>query len=149
MSILAQGTMIVYLLAASVTDIFRKKLSILFLLAGIIPAGILTISEYFGNGNSDTVSFILSHVSGLAVGAVFLLISAVTKEGFGKADAVLLCICGAAAGVVSLISVILFSFLLGAVYSIAMLAMGRLTRKDKFAFVPFILLGYVMMLLLK
>ncbi len=145
MRILAAAVLTGYLLGASIKDIISKRISVAFLLTGIIP--VLTcigIKLYLTVNEGSVSEVIISHAIGLLIGGIFVLISCFTEGKIGKGDAAVFCICGAAIGYEKLLVAIISAFLLGALYAAAMLAMGRFTRKSRFAFIPFIMLGYLM-----
>ena len=145
MKILRISILAGYLLAASVKDIISKRISLAFLITGIIPVFICTgIKLYEAVNDSVFLEVIISHAIGLMIGLLFILVSNFTWENLGKGDALMFCICGAAAGYEKTLITAVSAFMLGALYAAAMLAMGRFNRKSSFAFVPFIMLGYVM-----
>lgn len=139
--------MVVYLISASITDVLKKKLSRVFLLAGIIPVAVSGVVHgiYFpaGSSLSEILGLYSPYAAGLGLGALFIPVSLLTRGRIGMADAILFCISGAVSGYAPLMVIIILSFLFGSVYSIAMLAAGRFTGKSRFAFVPFILMGYL------
>ncbi len=145
MKILEISILTGYLLIASVKDIISKRLSLVFLIAGIIPVVICIGTKVYmtESGNVVTEVFV-PHAIGLLIGLLFVLISHLSGGNFGMGDALIFCICGAAVGYKMLLIAAVSAFLLGALYAVAMFAMGRFNRKSSFAFVPFIMLGYVM-----
>ena len=136
--------LICYLAAASIIDIIKKKLPLAYLAAGVIPVSVGICAELFIYENSGYMDVIFSHGAGILVGAMFLLVSILTREKLGKADAILFCLCGGTAGYGKLMTIIMSAFLLGALYAVAMLAIGRMKRNSSFAFAPFIFAGYIM-----
>ena len=142
--ILASVLLFCYLLASSVIDVARKNLSVCFLSAGMIPAAAGVLSSVIGAENTEIMSIVISHIAGVLIGAGFILVSLITGEKLGKGDGLLFAVCGAAVGYEKLIILIMSAFLFGALYSVSMLAMGKLTGKSSFAFAPFIMIGYVM-----
>ena len=129
----------VYLLALSVIDMFFKKIDRRLILLGAVP---LICSFIY-----DDEITLISRLCGLAVGGVIFLAAVLTKERIGKADALILCFTGATLGVYAEFAMICAASLLCSIYAVAMMAMGRLNRKSRIAFVPFILSGYLMLLL--
>ncbi len=144
---MAEAVLAVYLAIAAIVDILRRKLQYRLLLCGFVPVIVSVLCLYFAGDEASLLSSgLVSRALGLAVGLIFFILSCVTKERIGKGDAVIFCICGATMGIGSLIPIIMMSFLLSAVYSVAMLATGKLGKKSRIAFVPFIFLGYAMAL---
>ena len=142
-----QTILIVYLVLAATADIMRKKLSVVFLLIGVIPAALTVIAAILGT-EGEVKSGLLQCAGGAVIGALFIPISLAFRNKIGLADAIIFTICGTVFGYAGITSVILFSFLLGGLYAAAMLAIGRMTGKSTFAFVPFILLGSAMTMIL-
>ncbi len=140
----AMAVLAAYLGIAAVIDLLKKKLPVYYLVLGVIPAACGMISAVTAADLGETGRILISHAIGAGIGLFFLIICAVTREKLGKADAILFTVCGAATGYEILITLIMFSFLLSAVYAVAMLAIGRMNRKSAFAFAPFILLGFIM-----
>ncbi len=91
---------------------------------------------------------LLQCLGGAAIGAVFIPVSIVLRNKIGLADAIIFTVCGAVFGYKGIVTVIMFSFLLGGLYAAASLAIGRMTGKSTFAFVPFILLGSAMTMII-
>ena len=145
MKILATSILTGYLLIASVKDIINRRISRLYLTAGIIPViACIWARLHMISQDSLIIGILISHAVGALIGGIFILVSHLTGEKLGKGDAMIFCICGAAAGYEILAVIIISAFMLGALYAVAMLAMGRFTKKSSFAFIPFILLGYLM-----
>ncbi|MCR5684444.1 MAG: A24 family peptidase [Lachnospiraceae bacterium] len=143
----AEAVLAVYLAAAAITDLIYRKLKVSLLLCGLIPIAVSLAWRLTALSDpGGIVRELVLMSAGAAVGLIFLLLAHVTGEKIGKGDAFVFCICGTAAGIESLIPVVMLAFLLGAVYSAGMLATGRLGKKSRIAFVPFIFLGYVMSL---
>lgn len=85
---------------------------------------------------------------GLSVaGGIFLLIVLVSKGGMGGGDVTLIGALGFVLGLKGILLTIFFSFILGAIISIFLLATGLKTRKDPIPFGPFIILGFFIVLL--
>ena len=133
-----------YLGIAAVIDILKKELPVYYLVLGVFPAACGLLNAIMTADPGGTGQILFSHVTGAAIGFSFLIICVMTREKLGKADAILFAVCGAAAGYEILITLIMASFLLSAIYAVAMLAIGRMNRKSTFAFAPFILLGFIM-----
>ena len=143
----AQAVLIIYLLLASFTDIIHKKLSLRFLAFGLFPIILGAVAAILAP-ESGIKDGLLQCAGGAAIGALFIPLSIVSKNRIGLADAVIFTICGAVFGYGGIVTVILFSFLLGGLYAAASLAIGRMTRKSSFAFVPFIMLGSAMAMII-
>lgn len=133
-------TMGIYLLVTGVSDIRKKTVNILLLSTGIIPV----ILSFFINDGPD----LTDRCIGLIPGIIILAIAVLSHEKIGKADAFVFCIIGATFGLAGEIAFMGAAFLLASFASLAMLAMGRITRKSEIPFIPFILAGYLMVMIL-
>ena len=151
--IAAEAVMALYLFGAAIFDMKSRKLPVWYLFMGIIPVAVYITSGFLNTGfyvsapadaAKEVAEALIPNIAGLGIGLIFVLISKAVNERIGMGDAVIFCICGAAAGYGDLMIIIISAFLLGSVYSVAMLATGKLTRKSSFAFVPFIFLGFIM-----
>lgn len=127
----------IYLLVLAAEDMFKKSIPLLLLAAGAIPAAVS-----FFNGQRPSVS---DRGLGLAVGLVLLLIAKLGKEMIGYGDAAVFCISGLALGLRMTAVMAALSLFLLLVYAVAMLARGRLHRKSRVPFLPFVFAGYVLM----
>lgn len=131
----------VYLLVLAIIDMFMKRIDIRVILCGTVPlvVSIWTNSAYGFAGR----------LLGLVIGGVIYLLSHLTKEKIGKGDALILCFIGMIIGAEDELMLIGTSLLISAFYSISMLAIGRIRKNDRIAFVPFLFFGYLMIMFLK
>ena len=86
-------------------------------------------------------------VSGMAVGAVVLVVSKLTKEQIGMGDGSLLCITGLYMGFYKNLEMFLSALFLAAVWGIVLLIIRKGGRKTEIPFVPFMMLSYVCMMI--
>ena len=127
-----------YLSILAVVDIRQRKLPVWLLLTGIAGAVV------YQAGWSE-VPLILSAVGGLA-GLVFLVFARITGEAFGYGDGALILALGIYLGFWNLMGVLTIAFILAAGFSMIVLALKKFQRKATFPFVPFMCIGYFLML---
>lgn len=97
--------------------------------------------NYFLYGISpDLIGSILGLLAG---GGLFLAIAVISRGGMGGGDVTLTGALGFVLGVKYILLNIFLSFVLGAIISIALLALKIKTRKDPIPFGPFIVLGFL------
>jgi len=84
---------------------------------------------------------------GAGVGIIFLIISRVTREGFGYADSWGILILGLYLGFWKLLELLFAAFSMLAIFAIAMLAGKKMSRRCVLPFFPFLTVGYVAVLL--
>ena len=83
------------------------------------------------------------YVMGILLGAAFLLVSKVTKEGLGYGDSILILLLGAFVGLWQVLLVLVIAFASAAIFSSVVLVLKKMSRKKQIPFVPFLLLGYI------
>lgn len=80
---------------------------------------------------------------GALIGVFCLIVSKLTRQGFGYGDSLLILILGVFIGIWHIISVLLIAFLSSSVYSIFLLIIGKKGPKYSYPFIPFLVLGYL------
>jgi leader peptidase (prepilin peptidase)/N-methyltransferase len=138
--ILSEVVLLLFLFAAAFMDFRSGQLSLWFLL-GAMAAGLLLRIIV---GSISIKSLLL----GIIPGAVLFLIALLTKQAIGYGDCLLLVVTGIFLGLTFTILLFLISLLFAGAASILLLAMKKRKRKEALAFAPFILAGYVGVLLL-
>ncbi len=86
-------------------------------------------------------------LTGLIVGVLLLLLSVLTKGSFGMGDAKLLGVTAAFTGVSYLVQIIFWGMLCAFVYSIYLLACKKGSKKTELPFVPFLMGGMIVHML--
>ncbi len=127
----------IYLLALAAEDMFKKSVPLFLLAAGAIPAA---VSFFTGQRPS-----LADRGLGLAAGLVLLLVAKLSKEMIGFGDSAVLSIAGITLGLRMTAVMTALSLFLLLIYAVEMLASGRLHRKSKVPFLPFVFAGYVLM----
>lgn len=120
---------------SAIKDLKRKEVSLWILGIG----GIILSSLFIITANSNWMDRFL----GALVGGALLGISKVTKEQIGIGDGLLFCITGIGIGFWHNISLLLYSLMLAAVFSIFMLCYKRTLKNQVIPFVPFVFLAYL------
>lgn len=128
-----------YLLGLSIFDIRSRRLPVCLLAAGAGTAALYQII-------TEAVPGILS-MAGAAVGIVFLAVSKVTEEAFGYGDSLLILVLGIYLGFWNLLCLLVVSFTLAAGFAMIVLTIRHFKRKTVFPFVPFLSVGYFVMIL--
>lgn len=131
----------IYLLAVGIVDLKTSSIHLLLLAAGVVP---IFLSLLVGGGVS-----LSERALGLALGLMVLFVSFVSNEELGKGDALLLCVTGAFLGVYGEVFLIGMSFLFVVIYCVILLIGGRLSRKRRIPYAPFVFAGYMLMQVIK
>lgn len=128
----------IFLVTASVKDMKTRKISILFLAAAALASLGYQLCE-------STMDWRMVF-GGAAVGGVFLLISKVTREGFGYGDSIGIGILGVFLGFLRVLTVISITFFLILCISIPILWRKKMSKKYALPFYPFLTAGYLCLL---
>lgn len=138
---ISQAGCLLYLGWLSVLDIRNRRLPIWLLAAGGIFASVFHV---IWRGFP-----VILVVAGGAVGIVFLAVSKVTEEGFGYGDSILIGILGVYLGFWNLLNLLVVTFLFASGTAMAVLAKRKFRKKTVLPFVPFLGIGYVVIMLLE
>lgn len=85
------------------------------------------------------------YLTGACVGILFLFLS-IAGEGIGTGDSVLIMLLGLLLGVRRQIAILFIGVILCAVTAAVLLAVGKVGRKSKLPFVPFLLCAFCILL---
>ncbi len=129
----------VMLLLCGVQDALKKKIFIWIIAVGAILVGVCLPF-------CDTVA-ILDKIGGIAIGASVIIISIATGGKIGMGDGFLLCVTGLGLGFWNNLELFAVALFLAAVISVALLIFRLADRKKSIPFVPFLLLGYVFLII--
>jgi len=145
----------IYLGVLSFWDIRFRRIPAASLMAGIAAAAVLQIlgnlqllpdKILYGSGIFCCDMWQLSF-GGAAVGLLFLLVSKITKESLGYGDSLLILSMGIYMGLWNLLDLLCIAFFLAAVFAIILLGIKKMRKKSAFAFMPFIEVAYLVVLL--
>lgn len=128
-----------YLLVLAVADIRKKELQLTY-----IAAGLLFIPLFMIAGPAD----IVTAVYGIIPGIIMLVLYFLSKGQIGMGDVLLLLVIGPSVGFDGCICIVFSALLLMLPVAAVILISGRLTRKSRVPFVPFIFVGNVVRLLM-
>ena len=87
----------------------------------------------------------LDIAAGTGIGLVMLLIGYASRQALGYGDGLLMAAAGTYLGWAGTLVLLLCSLMVAAVTSMALLAAKKKSRKDRIAFAPFVLAGFVLM----
>lgn len=128
-----------YLLGSSVSDIWKRKVS----MAGSLLVVIIQIAFSVLTGKPGWLAI----AGGLFVGVGILFVSRVTRGAIGRGDGILFLVVGLSLGLTDTITLLLFSLLLSACFSIFLIVVCHVGRHYSFPFVPMVCLAYGGMIL--
>lgn len=130
---------VIFLGICSVTDLLRKQIWWPFSLIVMVMAATI----HFIQGKKG----IWEILAGILLGAGLLFIAWATREAIGYGDGMVVAVCGASLGFVTVLQVLLLALCFAAVWSGLLLIFGKAKRKDRFPFVPFLLLAQLFIVL--
>lgn len=122
----------VIILICTVTDIKERYVNTGFCIINILLAAI--IHTVVGNG-------FLAVCQGFIVGVIFIIISCLSRGTIGKGDGLLIMTVGSIVGLKLSVMIVVWAFMSCTIASLVAVVMGKLTMKSQIPFVPFILIG--------
>ena len=135
---------IIFLMFGSVWDLRKKCVPIMYLYAGgIVALGYLFAKSLFMR-NADIW---LCALCGAGCGLFCLFLSYVSKEQIGYGDGWIVGIVGMLSGIKIVLAVFVTAMFGLAIFSLILLAFKKGNRKTELPFVPFLLFGYVFVIL--
>ncbi len=94
--------------------------------------------------HSNMFDFILS----ICIGFIIILLSKITNNAIGAGDGLIFITIGCFLPFQFSSSVLLYSFILSSLYSLALIVIKKYTHKYKIAFSPFVFLGYLLYMMI-
>ena len=132
--------LLVGLIGFGLEDLRKKQVSLLPLILMAAVGGGLSIAS--GDWKDWTV------VLRFLPGSVILLFAWLTKESIGYGDALVLLCMGCFLSVVQFLNVCMCALTLSGVWALFLLLVRKKSRKTEIAFIPFLLVGYGVMMVL-
>ena len=140
LSVISETVLLMFLFAAALIDLRTGRLSLWFLVSGV-AAGLLLL---FLPARFSIKGFLFAMIPGTAL----FLIALITKQAVGYGDCALLLITGIFLGLELTMLLFLISLLFAGGFSILLLVLQKKGRKGELAFAPFLLAGYVSILII-
>lgn len=132
------GSGLLLLTICTILDLRYKKIWIPLIIIFAAEAAVLALCQ------PDNI---YQYLAGVAVGAIILAVSKATNGSIGMGDGYLICVLGALIGLNRVIQITLLAFGLAALAAIFMMLVWRYGRKQTMAFVPFLLIAYLIRLI--
>lgn len=125
----------IYLMVGAVCDLWKQKIPVIYLLTG---AGVAIVEAIVQCEKIWEIK-----VGGAGIGVIFLLIAKFTKEQIGYGDGWMVLILGIYLGIWELLQLLCVGFALCFVLSCVGIACKKMTRRTRIPFYPFLLAGYI------
>ena len=138
--VVSEIVLLIFFFAAAIIDFQTGRLSIWFLISGM-AAGLLL--RFLSSGFS-----IKEFLFALIPGTALFLIALLTKQAVGYGDCLLILITGIFLGPERTILQFFISLLLAGGFSILLLVLQKKGRREDLPFAPFLLAGYVGVLII-
>ena len=138
LELISKVVLLLFLGGAAIQDYRKRELPVIYIGIGFGIGLILRLVI----GEPTVLELLL----GSLVGAVFLLISRLSREAIGYGDSLMIIATGASLGIIDNVLLMLCALLLAALFSIGLLILKKYKRKDEIPFLPFLLGGYVILL---
>ena len=135
MNLLFLISMGIWLSICSFQDIRRKEVHIILLLIGIVMG-------LFGSVAGVDIT-LQNRILGVTLGGFLLGLNIITKGQIGVADGLIVCIIGIALGFYTTSGMLLSALFLSALVSLVLIVLKKVKRKTTIPFIPFLLVGYV------
>lgn len=123
----------------SLEDIKQKKLTVLYILMFGVGGVFLHLVA--------PVCSIYSMLWGMLLGLALILVSMVTRGSVGLGDGILLVVTGVYLGGSRNLELFMIGLLLAALWSLGLMVVKKKKGKEEIAFVPFLLISYLLMML--
>ncbi|MCI9174076.1 MAG: hypothetical protein HFH49_03885 [Lachnospiraceae bacterium] len=120
-------------------DVKRKELTLMY----ILLFGACGVCLHLFYPECSIYSMLL----GMLLGAAMMLISWMSRGRTGMGDGILLVVTGVYLGGIGNLRLLLTGLIFAAVWSLMLLIFGKKTGKEKIAFVPFLLISYLLMMI--
>lgn len=134
---IASISIMLFLFLSSLIDIRKRCFSTTYLLISGFSLSILLLMSVKIHP--------ATHIFGLIIGIIMILISLYTNEAVGMGDSIIIAIVGFLIGISSLFELLFYSFIVLIPVSILLLAIKKANRKSYIPFIPFLFVGYIIL----
>ena len=130
--------LLLFLIISAGLDIKRKEVS-------MVLTGLFAAAAVICNLAYQQIPVII-WVCGILPGIFFLAAGLARRGAVGSGDGFVIAVCGLFLGIWGNIQLLLIALFLSALYSMVLIVVKKVKRSHTIAFIPFLLLGYVIML---
>ena len=135
LTIIKSAVLIVFLFTSGIFDIKKKSIPLPLIVGGGIVLLFLSLLDH----NMNWMVSIL----GAVLGAVLLLLSKILRGAIGVGDGLVVLLVGFVMGIYGGCVVLFYSLFLASLFSIVMLCLKKLKKKDSIPFIPFLFISYL------
>lgn len=125
---------------AAFEDLRTGKIHVILMISLFVSGAVLTLLE----GNAKISSLLL----GCSLGLGLVIISLLSRQAIGLGDGLMFMVSGVSLGFRDNLRLLLFSLTLSSAASIVLMIALKYKGKSRIPFIPFMLMGYVFLLLI-
>lgn len=137
-----------WILVLGFIDLKEKIIPNRLILSGIIFWAVLSLVEILIAHTSWKQVLFFSSIGGIACGGILFIIALIVKNAIGMGDVKMFFVIGLLYGLSNTYSIMLFSVLIMAIVSIALLIAKKVTRKTAIPMAPFVVFGFLINVLM-
>ncbi|HEX3022131.1 MAG TPA: prepilin peptidase [Lachnospiraceae bacterium] len=138
MEVLLNIFTILFLMTLAVIDMKERKIPCVVLSISFLVALLSTVLVKHG--------ITTEQLCGMTIGFLFILISLVTRGQLGIGDGITLVITGVVIGFWDNLLMVLYALFAAGITAIILIVFKRSNRKERIPFLPFLLLGYIVVI---
>ncbi|HEX3076805.1 MAG TPA: prepilin peptidase [Lachnospiraceae bacterium] len=138
MEVLLNIFTILFLMTLAVIDMKERKIPCVVLSISFLIALLSTVLVKHG--------ITTEQLCGMTIGFLFILISFVTRGQLGLGDGITVVITGVVIGFWDNLLMVLYALFAAGITAIILIVFKRSNRKERIPFLPFLLLGYIVVL---
>jgi leader peptidase (prepilin peptidase) / N-methyltransferase len=131
---------IMWLCLCSLQDVKKKQINLKLILCGFL---ILII----GSNLVDTIAF-WNRIAGFSLGLILIILNPITKGQIGIGDGLIVSCIGLCFGFTETALILMISLFISAIFSLFLLVVKKVNRNYTIPFIPFILIGYLGVLII-
>jgi len=148
-TLLMRGLIIIFGYAASVNDLKAKRIPNELIL-GMLAAWVLVMVPKLFLDTDVAVALIVDSLIGFAIGGgVFLVVYMISRKGLGGGDVKFMAAAGLFLGFGGTIPAMLFGTVLAALAGLVLMALKKISRKDKMPLAQFLYVGILITVFLQ
>jgi len=147
--LLLRGMIIIFGYIASIFDLKSKRIPN-GLVLGMLGSWVLVITPKLFIDTGNAISLIVDCILGFVVGGgLFLLVYLISRKGLGGGDVKFMAAAGLYLGYGGTIPAMLFGTIIAALVGLALIALKKITRKDKMPLAQFLYVGILITVFLQ
>jgi Flp pilus assembly protein protease CpaA len=147
--LLQRGLIVIFGYIASVFDLKEKRIPN-GLILGMLAAWVLAMTPKLFLDTDVAVRLLTDSALGFAVGGgLFLIVYLISRKGLGGGDVKFMAAAGLYLGFDGTIPAMLFGTVIAALVGLALIALKRITRKDKIPLAQFLYIGILITVFLQ